>query len=680
MASGTRSLGTVLTFLVLAFCGLIGSGLAAEADAACPPYEVIGARGSGQKEHKDELNMGPEVHDFFASVQSLLGTGVVKGYGVQYPAVDVKSKAGLAAGLHLGGSYTDSVREGADDVKIHIQVRRQAGCGSTKYILAGYSQGAQVMGDVLRDSDIRKSVAAVALFGDPYFNADSPSSRGTFDSASYGVFGPRPEWPSDLAGHVFSYCHWHDAICNDTVRHHVKGTDADAYVRSFDDVPGRLAAHGTPAYRLTQYGGQGDAWLAARDVARVLGFVPSPLPYSGPLDIAFVIDSTGSMSDEIEEVKENVAALVAQIAAIDPDYRLALVDYKDEPEEDSEYQSRLDLDFTTDVGAFDRELSGLLAYGGGDEPESVFSGLMTALGRDWRAGAKKIVVQIGDAPAKDPEPITGLTLRAVQAKALSVDPATVDTIQSGEEADTTSSFSAIAAATGGQNVQLPGSDLSGLVPAIVDEIRRNTTAPAATLTAPSLVVAGVPVTLSAAASHDVGEAIAGYDWDFDGDGVFDTSTADPVANHTYPAPTSTTAVVRVRSASGLSSLATAPITVTEAVASRPHKPKHLRASLHGSTLTLTWAAGKGPLPQWFTVFDTHGHSLTQLPVSGETRRFSVVVPGLHRQRVYRFSVAAGSEGGESKRAGPVLVGGKKRDSGGQRTAHHDKHHRHRHQR
>lgn len=669
MNHGGRRVTTALTVFMLVVLCLIASSLVPGASAACPPYEVIGARGSGQdktaEEKKADENMGPEIHDFYLSLRGLIGSGVVKGYGVQYPAVDAKSRAGAAAFLHLGGSYTDSVREGAADVKLRIQTRRLSGCGSTKFILAGYSQGAQVMGDVLRDKDIRKSVAAVALFGDPYFNADSWSARGSYDPSLYGIFGPRPEWDSSLEGRVFSYCHWHDIICNVSERHHIWGTDEDVYTRT---LLGRTDPHGT-------YVAEGDTGDAAREVARALGFVPSPLPFTGPLDIAFVIDSTGSMSDEIDEVKENVTSLVAQIAAIDTDYRLALVDYKDEPEQDSEYQSRLDLDFSNDLGAFDRELSGLEAIGGGDEPESVYAGLMTALGLDWRAGSKKIVVQIGDAPAKDPEPLTGNTLRTVQAKALSVDPATVDTIQSGEGTEASTSFSAVAAATGGQYVQLPESDLSGLVPAITDEIRRNTIAPAAALTAPSRIVAGVPVSLSAAASHDVGEAIAGYDWDFDGNGTFDASTTAPVASHVYPAPFSGTAVVRVRSASGLSSLATAPIAVLAPVTSRPHKPKHLRGTLKGSKLVLSWQAGKGPLPQWFTVFDTKGHPIARIAVNEGETKFETTVLGLVPSHRYRFSVAAGSEGGESKRAGPVSVGGP-RHHGSKHRSHHGKRHPH----
>lgn len=631
------------------------------AASGCPPYEVIGARGSGQDEKSQESNMGPEVHDFFVSLQWLIGAGVVKGHGVKYPAVNVKSLDGAGAGLHIGflGKYTGSVRDGTKAAEARIR-ERHADCRGTRFILAGYSQGAQALGDVLERSDLRKWVVAAAFFGDPYFNADSWSARGGFDPAAFGVFGPRKkEWDPALHGRVVSYCHFHDLICNVSNRHTVLGREV--YIRNPANVS--FVAHGTPAYRLTANGGLGDAGLAARDVARALGFIPSPIPYSGPLDIAFAIDSTGSMADEIEEVKDNVSALVQQIAAIDPDYRLALVDYKDTPDEDSAYQSRLDVDFTTDIPLFQRQLNALEAEGGGDDAESVYSGLMTALNLGWRAGAKKIVVQIGDAPAKDPEPITGLTLRAIQLKALAVDPATIDTIQSGDEADTRASFSAIASATGGQFVGLPdSSDLTGLVPAIANDVRRNTLAPAAVLVAPSRAIAGRPVTLSAAASRDIGEAIAGYDWDFTGDGVFDATSTDPVASYVYPAPFAGSATVRVRTASGLASLATAPIAVGLSRPKPPGKPKHLRKAVSGAKMTLAWKTGKGAAPQWFTIYG-RGRVLTRIAVvgnprltaNGKRRLFTATVRGLKPGNVYRYAVAAGNDAGESGRAGPVTV-------------------------
>ncbi len=658
------SFASITSLAVVALAASIIGPLAyapqASAASDCPSYEVIGARGSGQTEKDREMRMGPEVHDFFVSLRALVGRDVVNGYGVHYPAVDVKSLSGVGAALHIGflGKYTGSVRDGQRDTEARMRWRHR-NCRDTRFILTGYSQGAQVVGDVAQRSTMRSLVAAVALFGDPYFNADSWSARGGNDPSAYGAFGPRPEWDESLRGRVFSYCHWHDIICNVSYRHYV--APGVVYIR--DPFAASISAHGTPAYRLVAHGGRGDAGQAAREVATAIGFVPSPIPYAGPLDVAFVIDSTGSMSDEIEEVKEDVTALVEQIAAIDPDYRLALVDYKDVPEEESDYQARLDSDFTTDTSAFDREAEGLIAEGGGDEPESVYSGLMTALNLNWRAGAKKIVIQIGDAPAKDPEPITGYTLRSVQAKALSVDPATIDTIQSGEESEAQESFSQIAAATGGQYLQLSESEPAGLVSAITDEIRRNTAAPYAVLSIPSAAVAGRPVTLSAGASYGMGEPIAGYDWDFNGDGVFDASTTDPVATYTYPAPVSGTATVRVRSTSGLASLASAPIVVQAPVETRPGHPRHLSRRVRGSKVTLSWTAGKGAWPQWFTVFDRHGRALARIPVrgnphrtaKGRRRHFELSIPALRPHHRYRFSVAAGDDAGESRRAGPVIV-------------------------
>jgi hypothetical protein len=201
------------------------------------------------------------------------------------------------------------------------------------------------------------------------------------------------------------------------------------------------------------------------------------------------------------------------------------------------------------------------------------------------------------------------------------------------------------------------------VPAIASDIRRNTTAPAAAIRVPSVAIAGQPVTISAAASHDVGEPIAGYDWDFNGDGVFDASTTDPVAGYTYPAPFSGTVTVRVRSTSGLASLASAPIAVGASAPKPPAKPSHLRKAVHRSKLVMSWSAGKGPSPQWFTVYGQHGHALERVPVYGDARRtgkgkrrlFSATVRGLKPGNVYRYGIAAGNDAGESRRVGPVTV-------------------------
>jgi hypothetical protein len=55
-------------------------------------------------------------------------------------------------------------------------------------------------------------VAAVVLFGDPYFNRhDSNVDRGTFSERRGGILGERPQFSGRAV--VLSYCHSHDPIC-----------------------------------------------------------------------------------------------------------------------------------------------------------------------------------------------------------------------------------------------------------------------------------------------------------------------------------------------------------------------------------------------------------------------------------------------------------------------------------
>jgi hypothetical protein len=81
-------------------------------------------------------------------------------------------------------------------------------------ILLGYSQGAQVTGNVyqrLKPGE-RRRIAAVVLWGDPRFNPlDLKANRE--DHPGVGLLGPRSRFPDP--GKVFSYCNTHDPICQE---------------------------------------------------------------------------------------------------------------------------------------------------------------------------------------------------------------------------------------------------------------------------------------------------------------------------------------------------------------------------------------------------------------------------------------------------------------------------------
>jgi Mg-chelatase subunit ChlD len=117
-----------------------------------------------------------------------------------------------------------------------------------------------------------------------------------------------------------------------------------------------------------------------------------------PLDIAFVIDTTGSMGDEIDRLKKTLDVIHFRLAHLDPaaDVRFGLVEYKDRGDD---FVTR-PIPFTADLEKFRASLAGLRAYGGGDQPEDVQAGLEQALhGLQWRDGnAVKVAFLIGDAP------------------------------------------------------------------------------------------------------------------------------------------------------------------------------------------------------------------------------------------------------------------------------------------
>ena len=629
----------------------------------CTPYEFIGARGSGEsaQPHSDSppysadnnYGMGDLVFNVYANLTNLVGADKITAYGVHYPAVSLLGSLsnvinGAGAFLHIKplGAYTDSVRQGTQDVQNQIETVH-ASCPTTQFILSGYSQGAQAVGDALQRMPVadQQLVVAATFFGDPYFNANSWSSRAS-DNSHFGILGERNEWPEFLHGDIFSYCQPHDPICGGDERQHILG-DGDVLYRdlgllsNFDFTP-----HGA-------YQSSGDAADAARELARVLGATTPPTG-TVPLDLVFAIDTTGSMGGEIAQVRDNVTALANTIASTSANYRFALVDYKDGPDQGDPYRAQVDLNFTTDVASFANAVSTLSASGGGDYPESVYSGVMTALGLPWRTGVRKIVIVIGDAPGKDPEPQTNYTLDTVRQKALAVDPAQVYTVALTSEPTANTFMQNLANATGGQFVSQP--DLSNFVPTLESTIIKAGSAPLADAGGPYSGIINDPVTFSAGGSRDDSEKIIKYDWDFNGDGVYDATTDNPVTSYAYSSTGKYNLTVRVRSASGLAATATSTVTIT-AAPSIPSAPISLTATASDSAITLTWAnASGGGQPQWYTITDATGSVIDRVSAQADGSPPSAWVDtDLTNGVAYSYKVSAGNAAGESPAAGPVTA-------------------------
>ena len=117
------------------------------------------------------------------------------------------------------------------------------------------------------------------------------------------------------------------------------------------------------------------------------------------VDIAFVLDTTGSMGGLLEGAKRKIWSIATSVVDANPDadIRIGLVAYRDVGDE---YVTRT-FDLTTDIQDIYAHLLELKARGGGDWPESVNEALDVAVNKlQWTGGndARRIVFLVGDAP------------------------------------------------------------------------------------------------------------------------------------------------------------------------------------------------------------------------------------------------------------------------------------------
>lgn len=117
------------------------------------------------------------------------------------------------------------------------------------------------------------------------------------------------------------------------------------------------------------------------------------------VDVVFVIDTTGSMGDEIQTVKDQVVEMMNKIQGGSPQpfVRVGMVAYRDRGDE---YVTKT-FPLTSDINGIKENVRQLVANGGGDTPESVNEALHTGIyNMNWSANrnAKKLMFLIGDAP------------------------------------------------------------------------------------------------------------------------------------------------------------------------------------------------------------------------------------------------------------------------------------------
>jgi Cutinase len=187
------------------------AAVAPAAGLACSNVEFIGVRGSGES-YSGNFGMGYEIANLFERVRARKpGTQTLQSYGLEYPAVNV-------AEWWNAWDYFPSVWEGDEHLENRIKADASS-CGSMKILVAGFSQGAHVVGDTMEnlanknDSSL-SHVYGVALFGDPRFSKDDhATARGNYNPEHWGILGERGNYSSKINNRLGDWCRLKDAIC-----------------------------------------------------------------------------------------------------------------------------------------------------------------------------------------------------------------------------------------------------------------------------------------------------------------------------------------------------------------------------------------------------------------------------------------------------------------------------------
>ncbi len=375
--------------------------------ASCPDLKVIFARGSGAERYNND-----DYKDFKQSMEAKLKTSTLSYEfdDLDYPAISVSGEdLSVLIGAYIGGGesydFGDSVNRGATSL---INTINGSTCINTKYVIAGYSQGALVVMKALDQIHSDRLVYA-ATFGDPKIYL--PEGRGLMPAAcrgdnlsEYRIYVPdcraytgllgakKPYITPELSGKVGTWCNKFDIFCSSyfSISSHTSYVENQLY--------------------------EDASRLIFSKIAATFNFENE---YTSPHDTAILIDTTGSMGDHIAKYKSEALRLATK--TIESGGRVALYDYRDlsDPYAPVKYCG---FDTCT-IDSFKQALNRIGTSGGGeDEPESLLSAsLFVMKSESWRLGSTKSLVILTDASYLSPDH-DGTTFYDVKALSKQIDP------------------------------------------------------------------------------------------------------------------------------------------------------------------------------------------------------------------------------------------------------------------
>ena len=179
------------------------------------------------------------------------------------------------------------------------------------------------------------------------------------------------------------------------------GGGVDVFLRTTADGSVRFhpGAHGAVAELFTVTAGGVSVETSRGEEVAIDTTLPTADGDVIPLDILFLLDATGSMGDEIGQLKATITEVAQHVHRLstEVDVHFAMTLYRDE----GDAFVTATHDFTSDVGAFAEALADVVADGGGDYPEALDEALAEALAKPaWRPpeDVLQLVFLVADAP------------------------------------------------------------------------------------------------------------------------------------------------------------------------------------------------------------------------------------------------------------------------------------------
>lgn len=191
--------------------------------------------------------------------------------------------------------------------------------------------------------------------------------------------------------------------------------------------------------------GQGNASIPViEDVTLVVNAQSAP---ATDLQVMFIVDTTGSMSDEIAYLQKDFASIAGEVGSNGVEYSVNF--YRDRGDV---YVTKCN-GFTSDVSFVQALLNDERADGGGDTPEAVAQILSETItgNQEWRADSNKVAFLIFDAPPHDGyDDVIDAAVRSAAKRGIKV----VPVVASNADRETELFGRALAICTGGTYVFL----------------------------------------------------------------------------------------------------------------------------------------------------------------------------------------------------------------------------------